>query len=117
MWEVDYTEEFEEWWNTLKIDVKKHVDAALDLLEEHGPNLKFPKCSGVEGSKYSHMRELRIQHKGEPYWILYAFDPRRCAILLIGGNKIGNEHWYKKFIPIADKLYKDHLEILRREGY
>ena len=61
------------------------------------------------------MRELRVQHKGEPYRILYAFDPRRVAILLLGGSKGGNDRWYSENIPIADKLYDEHLEELKKE--
>lgn len=62
------------------------------------------------------MRELRIQHKGEPYRVLYAFDPRRSAILLIGGNKAGRDRWYDEYIPIADRLYDEHLIALEEEG-
>jgi hypothetical protein len=62
------------------------------------------------------MRELRIQHEGRPYRTLYAFDPRRAAILLIGGDKTGNDRWYEEFVPIADGLYGDHLDELRKEG-
>jgi len=62
------------------------------------------------------MRELRIQHAGEPYRILYAFDPRRTAILLIGGNKTGDDRWYDKYIPVADKLYGQHIATLKKEG-
>ncbi len=47
--------------------------------------------------------------------MLYAFDPRRCAILLIGGDKTGKDDWYKTFIPIADGLYEEHLETLKKE--
>jgi hypothetical protein len=65
------------------------------LLEEHGPHLNFPHSSGIALSRHGHMRELRIQHKGNPYRVLYAFDPRRNAILLIGGNKKGNDDWYR----------------------
>lgn len=61
------------------------------------------------------MRELRIQHKGRPYRILYAFDPRRVALLLIGGDKAGNDDWYDEFVPIADNLYDEHLESLKAE--
>jgi hypothetical protein len=61
------------------------------------------------------MRELRVQHRGAPYRILYAFDPRRCAILLIGGNKVGNDRWYEEFVPIADRLYSEHLDALERK--
>jgi hypothetical protein len=62
------------------------------------------------------MRELRIQHSGKPYRVLYAFDPRRVAILLLGGTKAGDDRWYEKSIPEADALYESHLEELRSEG-
>jgi len=62
------------------------------------------------------MRELGIQHAGDPYRVLYAFDPRRTAILLLGGNKSGNDRWYEEYVPIADKLYDEHIETLKREG-
>ena len=62
------------------------------------------------------MRELRTQAGGHPLRTLYAFDPRRTAILLIGGDKTGNDRWYEEFVPRADKLYDDHLEQLRKEG-
>ena len=59
------------------------------------------------------MRELRIQHRGKPYRTLYAFDPRRAAILLIGGNKAGDKRWYPKHIAIADVLFDQHLNKVR----
>ena len=62
------------------------------------------------------MRELRVQHAGRPYRVLYAFDPRRVAILLIGGDKTGNDRWYEQFVPVADRLYDAHLVLLRKEG-
>ena len=62
------------------------------------------------------MKELRIQQQGEPYRVLFAFDPRRTAILLIGGNKVGEKRWYERMIPLADRLFEDHLETLRKEG-
>ena len=62
------------------------------------------------------MRELRTQQGGRPLRTLYAFDPRRMAILLIGGDKTGNNRWDDVNVPIADRLYDEHLEQLRREG-
>jgi hypothetical protein len=116
MWEVEYTNEFEEWWNKLDEGEQTDIAACVTLLEICGPNLKFPHSSAMNGSAHSHMRELRIQHAGQPYRVLYAFDPRRTAILLVGGNKKGHNRWYSKFIPIADKLYEEHLANLRQEG-
>jgi hypothetical protein len=113
--EVEYTDEFEDWWSDLSEDEQDSVAAYVGLLEEKGAQLSFPHSSGIKASKHSHMRELRIQHKGDPYRVLYAFDPRRKAILLVGGCKTGDEAWYDTFVPIADRLYDDHLEILRNE--
>lgn len=62
------------------------------------------------------MRELRIQSKGKPIRIFYAFDPRRSAILLIGGDKTGDRRFYERMIPIADRLYTIYLEEIKREG-
>jgi hypothetical protein len=62
------------------------------------------------------MRELRVQSGGKPLRIFYAFDPRRTAILLIGGNKTGDDRFYEKYIPIADRLYDTYLDELGKEG-
>ena len=62
------------------------------------------------------MRELRTQSAGRPLRTLYAFDPQRTAILLLGGDKTGDGRWYEKFVPVADRLYDEHLEDLRGEG-
>lgn len=115
-WNIEYTNEFETWWNTLKESEQEDVGAIVRLLGENGTQLKFPFSSGIEGSKYPHMRELRVQSKSNPIRVLYAFDPRRTAILLIGGNKRGNTRWYDVYIPIADKLYEEHLKELKKEG-
>lgn len=115
-WEVEFTDEFEGWWNTLTEEEQISVDATVRLLEERGSQLPFPYSSGINGSKHSHMRELRTQHEGRPYRTLYAFDPRRTAILLIGGDKTGNDLWYERTVPVADRLYDEHLNELKREG-
>ena len=62
------------------------------------------------------MKELIIQHQGRPYRVLFAFDPRRTAILLIGGDKTGKALWYDEFVPVAYSLYDDHLKELKEEG-
>ena len=62
------------------------------------------------------MRELRVQSNGQPIRIFFAFDPRRSAILLIGGNKVGDNRFYTRYVPVADRLYDEYLEELRSEG-
>lgn len=113
---MEYTDEFGEWWDSLSAGEQASVDAYVQLLERMGPTLPHPYSSGVRSSRHAHMRELRVQHEGDPYRVLYAFDPRRTAILLIGGRKAGDERWYEKFVPIADRLYDEHVETLEREG-
>ena len=61
------------------------------------------------------LRELRVQSNGRPFRILYAFDPVRSAILLLGGDKSGDDHWYIRNIPIAERLYSEHLQELEQE--
>ncbi len=114
-WEVEYVDEFEAWWNTLDEDEQAKVDASVRLLEDEGPNLSFPHSSGIEGSRHSHMRELRIQVDGRPFRVLYAFDPRRAAVLLLGGDKTGDARWYAKNVPLADDRYGDYLVQLKKE--
>lgn len=116
MWDVEYTDEFGRWWDGLSEDEQEDIAASINLLVEKGPELRYPYSSAVNSSKHRHMRELRIQYRGMPYRILYAFDSRRVAILLLGGNKTGNDRWYDEFVPIADALYDRHIEELRNAG-
>lgn len=115
-WEVEYTDEFGAWWADLTEGEQESVAASVRLLEERGPALGFPHSSGLSGSRHSHMRELRTQHDGRPFRTIYAFDPRRNALLLIGGDKTGQGRWYEIHIPLADRLYDAHLEALMKEG-
>ncbi len=112
-WEVEYTDEFEEWWNSLSEEEQEGINAKVILLQKFGPMLRRPHSDVIAASKHSNMKELIIQHAGRPYRVLYAFDPRRCAILLIGGDKTGDDSWYEKFIPVADRLYDEHLAALK----
>jgi hypothetical protein len=114
-WEVEYTDEFGDWWETISDAERISIAASVRLLEACGPNLGFPHSSGIRGSKHSHMRELRTQHEGRSLRTLYAFDPRRKAILLIGGDKTGDKRWYDVHIRIADRLYDEHLILLKKE--
>jgi hypothetical protein len=113
-WEVEFSDEFGEWWDGLTSAEQKSVDLNVGRLQDHGPMLKMPHSSGIETSRHSHMRELRIQHDGRPYRVLYAFDPRRAAMLLIGGDKTGNDRWYEQYVPVADAIYDRHLRELEQ---
>ena len=115
-WEVEFTDEFGTWWKTLTEDQQDDIAHSVGLLAELGPALDFPHSSKVNGSRHGHMRELRTQSGGKPLRTLYAFDPLRTAILILGGDKTGDNRWYEKFVPKADQLYDEHLDELRREG-
>jgi hypothetical protein len=114
---VEYTDEFGAWWTTLGEGEQEDVAAHVTLLEERDVRLGYPYSSGIKGSRHDHMRELRVQSAGKPLRVFYAFDPRRMAILLIGGDKTGDGRFYETFIPIADRLYDEHIEALSKEGW
>lgn len=83
--------------------------SVYSISQEAGPALTRPYADTIDGSKYRNMRELRIQHQRRPYRVLYAFDPRRTGVLLIGGDKTGNKRWYEEFVPRADVIYAQRL--------
>ncbi|MBE9216762.1 type II toxin-antitoxin system RelE/ParE family toxin [Plectonema cf. radiosum LEGE 06105] len=114
--DVEYTNEFKNWFDTLSEDQQDDIISIVQILEEKGTQLPFPYSSGINASKHSHMRELRIQSGGSPLRVFYAFDPRRFAILLIGGDKTGDKRFYEKYIPIADRLYEEYLKEIKEEG-
>lgn len=115
-WDVENTDEFGDWYVDLSETDQAAIEATVNRLIAQGPNLRFPHSSGINNSRHSHMRELRIQSGGRPLRIFYAFDPRRSAILLIGGDKTGDDRFYERMIPIADDLYDVYLQELRQEG-
>lgn len=110
MWDVEYTKVFERWWAGLDEDEQESIVAVAGLLEEQGPALGFPYSSKIFGSRHPRMRELRVQHRGNPYRVFYAFDRRRVAVLLTGGRKTGDDRFYGRLVRIADGLYDRHIE-------
>ena len=115
MWEVEYTDEFGEWWQTVSEVEQEMVAVAVEKLEERGPALGRPFADTVEGSRHQNMKELRPPATN--IRVFFAFDPRRMAILLIGGDKTGQwKEFYEEMIPVADDLYDEHLNELREEG-
>ena len=115
-WEVEYTDDFEDWWLLLREGQQNDIAMRVEMLRRQGPNLPFPFSSDVRTSRHGRMRELRVQSGGRPIRIFHAFDSRRTSILLIGGDKAGNDRFYEKFVPLADKLYENYLRELRQEG-
>lgn len=113
MVDVVVTDECRDWLLSLDEDDHRAVVRDVDILEARGVHLGFPKSSAIEGSRYS-FRELRIQSKGRPIRIFYAFDPKRDAVLLIGGDKTGDDRFYKQMIPIAERIWERYLDEQKR---
>lgn len=114
-WDVEYSDEFETWWDGLTVEEQESISYYVDLLQQYGIALGTPYSSAIHGSKHGHMRELRVQHQGRPYRVFYAFDPERVAFLLIGGDKTGNNRFYELYVPLADAIYDAHLAELKKE--
>ncbi|WP_315636936.1 MULTISPECIES: type II toxin-antitoxin system RelE/ParE family toxin [Microbacterium] len=110
MWTVDLGL-IEDWVMNLDDDTYDQVIAAIELLQEHGPQLGRPLVDTVKGSSYKNMKELRPGSSGNSELrVLFAFDPQRQAIMLVAGDNAGNwKKWYRENIPIADARFAEHL--------
>lgn len=115
-WEVEFTDEFGVWWEALSEVEQDCVRFGVELVKSNGPNLGRPHVDAARGSRHSNMKELRTQCQGRPLRTFFAFDPRRSAILLIGGDKTGKQRFYDEMVPLADRLYDEHLQELKDEG-
>ncbi len=119
MWQVDFGP-IREWVASLDDETLKYIFAATDILEMQGPALGRPLVDTLKGSSVKNLKELRPASPGETeIRILFAFDPKRSAILLVGGNKASGKNkkdkwsgWYKKAIPQAEHLWSEHLREL-----
>ena len=106
---IERTDEIIAWIKTLDDDAKEAILKSLLILKEIGPSLGRPRVDSVKESRHQNLKELRVQSKQRLFRILFAFDPNRNIILLIGGDK----RFYQKMIPIADRLYDRHLDRLK----
>lgn len=109
-WSVIRHAEVQAWYDALDSEVAARVQAAVDLLSEHGPGLGRPYVDGIETSRHSNMRELRTG----TVRVLFAFDPRRQAILLVAGDKRGEwNRWYRRAVRVADERFDQWLNEMR----
>lgn len=112
VWEVRFSHEAEAWIDTLTDGEYRSFFGAVDALELVGPSLGRPIVDTIRGSRHTNMKELRSV--GGNLRALFAFDPKRQAIILLGGDKTGNwRGWYEQNIPKADDLYDDYLDYLK----
>ncbi len=101
VWAVQSVAEFERWFLTLESGVRIEIAAKISLLQQVGPTLARPHADTLKGSAYPNMKELRVQIGGAPWRVFFAFDPKRSAILLVGGIKVGDGRFYEVNLPIA----------------
>jgi hypothetical protein len=111
VFEIETTAEFDQWLDSLTTKQRAAIVARLDVLRREGPALKRPIVGEISGSAYDpQMKELRVGSDGA-LRVLFIFDPRRVAVLLVGGDKTGQwKKWYRRAIRDADRLYAEHLK-------
>lgn len=117
-WPVKVTEEYAEWFRTLlKEDLESaaQVAQAVGALRQEGPTLGRPLVDRLKGSALHHLKELRPGSGGRSeIRIIFAFDPSRSALLLLGGDKAGNwKQWYRTNIRRAERLYDEYTDRLK----
>jgi hypothetical protein len=100
-------EAFRDWYEDLDEATQEDVRVVVDLLAARGTGLGFPYSSAIKGSKYA-LRELRIQSRGKPVRVFYAFDPRRNAVVILGGFK-RDERFYEEYVPRVETLWEEYL--------
>jgi len=109
MYEILRTEEFIEWFRDLDIQAATDIAVVLKVLAEFGHLLGRPYVDTLKGSKLKNLKELRVRSLARPFRILFVFDPKRRAVLLIGGNKAEKKDFYEKMIRKAEKIYDEYL--------
>jgi hypothetical protein len=116
VWETEVTDEFRDWYEALDGDTQAPIIVAVERLQQQGPTLGRPTVGEIAASKIHNLKELRPA--GTSIRILFVFDPRRAAILLLGGDKAehGWNAWYSEAIKEAERLYDKYIEELRKEG-
>jgi hypothetical protein len=115
VWEIEGTDQFKEWFFSLDAGDDRAVTEAINALAIDGPALGRPFVDTLAGSRIPNLKELRP--KRNDIRILFVFDPRRTAILLLGGSKTDDwRGWYRRSIPEAERLYDEYLAELAKEG-
>lgn len=114
--EIVYTDEFNAWWDTLTERERDALRSKVSRLAFFGDRLTMPHSKQIHDRGRQEMHELRAQSDGRPLRAFYAFDPRRAAVILLGGDKTGDRDFYHRNIPRAYDLLDAHIARLRREG-
>lgn len=110
MWQVIFTDAFDAWFQGLDDEEQDSILHYLNVLKNKGSQLGRPYVDTLKGASLSNLKELRVQHQGKPYRLLFVFDPIRQAVMLCGGDKTGDKRFYQKMIPLAEEIYKQYLQ-------
>jgi len=115
-WDVEFEDEFETEFVGFTDPVKTELLARANVLAQFGPMLGRPNVDTLNGSEHANMKELRFTADDGVWRVAFAFDPKRKAILLCGGDKEGKDQkrFYKDLIRVADRRFKTHLERLKK---
>jgi hypothetical protein len=116
-WEVRFYPECEREVDELEEAVRVELFKRLGKLEEFGPDLGRPDVDTLNGSSFPNMKELRFQLNG--LWrFAFAFDPKRQAIVLVGGDKEGERsaRFYSRLVKTADSRFAAHTAELKKTG-
>lgn len=116
MWEVEFTHEFEDWWETLTVEQQEAIDDRVMLLTEDGPALRRPVVGDVKSSRHANMKELRALERRSAASSLRIRSSPACDSAARRRQSGEWESWYRTAIPEADDLYDTHLQELRDEG-
>lgn len=113
-WSVLFHDDFDTEFAALDDDLQDELLAHAKLLEEFGPNLGRPTVDTLKGSKHANMKELRFAWHSEVWRVSFAFDPKRQAVLLFGGDKGGADQrrFYRRLVAVSDERYDSHLAAL-----
>ncbi len=112
MWSVLATTAFEGWWSSLPLDVRTAIAHDIEVLRRIGPSLGRPQADVIHGSRHANLKELRTRHRRRQWRVLFAFDPNRQGVLLIGGAKTSDRRAFSALIAEAERLFDDHLASL-----
>ena len=117
-WVVEFHPEFVPEFRELQEEVRLELLACARLLEQFGPQLGRPRADTLNGSRHANMKELRFYAADGAWRLAFAFDPRRHAVLLVGGDKSGvsEKKFYRQLMEKADSRFGDHLARLKRES-
>jgi hypothetical protein len=116
-WVVEFHEEFLPEFRQYSVTVRRQVHALVELLIRFGPQLGRPQVDTLKGSKLANLKELRFRAAGGVWRVAFAFDIRRRAILLVGGDKSGvpEDRFYRSLIEIAESRFDRHLKAMVRK--